>query len=188
MTGQSSQSGSSSRLPRWVQGGRRRGEGPSRGEAASRTTAFVYGNILVMAALVALHPEDLARATGVAYVLGTALSTVVAHVAAETVGHQVRTGQRPDRPTVLHMLRDARPILSSATPPALLMAAALFGWLDPTAALLLAMGVIVLRLAGLGWIIGRGRRRRTSWGPVISGLGLAVVCVVAAVLKWWLTH
>lgn len=32
----------------------------------------------------------------------------------------------------------------------------------------------------------RGTRGRTSWGPVFPGLGLAVVCVVAAVLKWWL--
>jgi hypothetical protein len=38
--------------------------------AASRASAFVYGNILVLAALIALSP-GVVTVTGVAYVLGT---------------------------------------------------------------------------------------------------------------------
>ncbi len=119
-----------------VQESRRRELGPfgggprknlSREDAANRITAFVYGNILVITALVALHPQDLDGPKGVAYVVGTALSTFVAHVIAESVGLRVRTDIRPQRSTVVHELRNAVPILSSATLPALLMITVLAG-------------------------------------------------------------
>lgn len=163
-------------------------EGLSREDAASRISAFVYGNILVMAALIALHPDDLARPTGVAYVVGTAVSTFVAHVVAESVGLRVRTDTRPRLSTIVHGLRDALPIASSAAVPAVLMIAALLGWLDTTTALQGAMAVTVLRMAGLGWVVGRVRGERASLRMFLSGILLAVVCVIAAVLKWRLTH
>ena len=160
----------------------------SREDAASRISAFVYGNILVMASLVALHPEDLDGPTGMAYVTGTAVSTFVAHVVAESVGLRVRTDTHPRLSTIVHELRDAVPIASSATVPALLMIAALLGWLDTTDALRLAIAATVLRLAGLGWAVGRIRGERASLRTFLSGILLAAVCVSAAVLKWWLTH
>lgn len=160
----------------------------SREEAASRTTAFVYGNILVIAALVALHPDDLQGPKGVTYVLGTAVSTFVAHVLAEAVGFRVRSDAHPRPSAVVHELRDAVPIASSATLPALLMITALLDWMDTTNALQLAIAATVVRLAGLGWVVGRFRRERASWRTFLSGILLAAACVGAAALKWWLTH
>lgn len=163
-------------------------KGLSREDAASRITAFVYGNILVIAALVALHPHDLEGPKGVAYVVGTAVSTFVAHVIAESVGLRVRTDAHPRYTTVVHELRDAVPIASSATLPGLLMITALLGWLDTATALQLAIAATVVRLAGLGWVVGHLRRERASWRTFLSGVLLAGVCVAAAGLKWWLTH
>ncbi|NLE78567.1 MAG: hypothetical protein GX610_03130 [Rhodococcus sp.] len=46
-----------------------------RESAASRASAYVYGNVLVLAALVALRPDYLTGLEGVAYATGTAVST-----------------------------------------------------------------------------------------------------------------
>jgi hypothetical protein len=119
-------------------------------DAARRVAAFVYGNILVLAALVALDPDDLYGPKAVAYVVGTGLSTFVAHVIAESIGFQIRTKQPILGEVVRRELRDSVPILSATIIPALLTGAALLGWLAPGTALPLAIGVTVIRLAALG--------------------------------------
>ncbi len=60
--------------------------------AAARVSAYLYGDVLVLAALVALHPHDLTSTKGLAYVLGTAVSTYVAHVLVNAVGLSIRGG------------------------------------------------------------------------------------------------
>lgn len=178
-------------------------------DVSGRITAFVYGNILVLAALIALRPEDLLGPKAIAYVLGTGVSTFLAHVISEWVGSSVHThthtqdrahahahahdragggagGHAGSRFT--HLLEDALPIASSALTPALLMAAALLGWIGPTVALLAAIIVTVLRMAGLGWVVGRLRRQPASFRTFLAGIVLAAVCSAVAVLKWWLTH
>ena len=156
--------------------------------AARRVAAFVYGNILVLTALVTLDPEDLYGPRAVAYVVGTGVSTFVAHVIAELVGFQVRTKEPIVREVVRQELRNSVPIISATTVPALLTGAALLGWLDPGTALPLAIAVTVIRLAALGWVVGHLRRQRPSMRTFLFGVLLAITCSVAAVLKWWLTH
>lgn len=161
-------------------------------DAASRITAFVYGNILVLAALLALHPDDLTGPKAISYVVGTGLSTFLAHVVAELVGGSVHAlkNEAPgaSRLQLRHHLRDAVPIASSAVVPAALMAAALVGWVAPTTGLVLAIGVTVLRLAGLSLVVSRLRGKKASLSTVLAGVLLAAVCVVVAIVKWWLTH
>jgi len=157
-------------------------------DAARRVAAFVYGDILVLAALVALDPEDLNGPKAVAYVVGTGVSTFVAHLLAESVGFRVRTDQRLTGEHLRHELRDSVPIVSATSLPALLMGAALLGWLEAETALLLAIAVTILRLASLGWVVGHVRRRRASMRTFLFGVLLALAGVGAAALKWWLTH
>lgn len=161
-------------------------------DASSRITAFVYGNILVLAALLALHPDDLLGVKAIAYVLGTGISTFVAHVVAETIGGSIHTPagrtHQEGRQHLKHHLADAVPIASSAVTPAVLLTLALLGWIDPTTSLILAITITVLRLSGLGLIVGRLRQQRASLRTFLTGATLGVICVVAAVLKWWLTH
>lgn len=159
-----------------------------REDAASRISAYVYGNILVLAALIALHPDDLMGVTGLTYIGGTALSTFVAHVVAECVGFRVRTDRRLTARDVRHEFRHAVPIAVSAVLPALFMGAVLLGWLTPATGLQLAIGATVLRLAALGWVVGHVEGERASVRTFLAGILLAVVCLGAAILKWHLTH
>ncbi len=48
---------------------------------AARTTAYIYGNILVLAALIPVTKSQ--ESLGAAIVVGTALSTYIAHTFAE---------------------------------------------------------------------------------------------------------
>jgi len=103
--------------------------------AASRASAFVYGNILVLAALVALSP-GVVTVIGVAYVLGTGLSTFIAHVVGEAVSDWIRDDTDPSWAHVRARVRNSTPIASSASIPEGLLAAARIGWLPATLACL----------------------------------------------------
>ncbi|MFD1826991.1 hypothetical protein [Mumia zhuanghuii] len=159
-----------------------------RERAAARVSAYLYGNILVLAALVSLHPEDLDGPTGAVVVLGTAVSTFIAHALAETVALDVRSTGSVSRTMLLHELRDARPIASTASLPVLLMLAAYAGWIAESWALGLAIAVIVVRLAALGWIVAQIAGKRGSREMFGSGFALAVLGILAAVLEWQLKH
>jgi hypothetical protein len=159
----------------------------ARDRAAARVSAYLYGDVLVLAALIALAPADLTRAKGVTYVLGTAVSTFVAHVLADALGLSIRSGH-VTRGVLLHEVRDALPIVSAAVGPALLMVPALTGTWSTSLALDLAVAVTVLRLAALGWVVGRVRGRRPSVRTFAAGLVLAALGWGAALLKYRLTH
>ncbi len=176
-----------SELPRapWVGG---RPEDPGVERVATRVSAYLYGDVLVLASLIALRPEDLTGTTGLAYVLGTALSTYVAHVLAEAVGSSIRAGGRVSNTALRHELRDAVPIVSAGLGPALLMVAALLEWWPADWALVMSIAVTVVRLAVLGWVIRYLRGEPPSLRTFLAGIGLALTGLVVAALKWWLTH
>ena len=85
-------------------------------------------------------------------------------------------------------VRDAVPIMTSDTVPAVLLALGSVGRLPPELAQLLAEAVVVLRLAGIGIIVrrisGYSSPRAGGW----SGFALAGISVVIAALKDILTH
>jgi small-conductance mechanosensitive channel len=155
---------------------------------ATRVSAYLYGDVLVLASLIALNPSDLTGTTGLAYVLGAALSTYLAHVLAEVVGLGIRGGEGSSKAVLRHELRDALPIASAASGPAVLMVAALLGWWTPGTALTLALGVTTARLAVLGWVIGYLRGEPPSPRTFLAGIVLALTGATIAALKWWLTH
>lgn len=82
-----------------------------RNNAASRISAYVYGNVLVLAVLIPIVPGP--NYVGIAIVLGTALSTFVAHAFAESVGHSVRERSRLTTAERRAEVRDSVPILTS---------------------------------------------------------------------------
>ena len=155
---------------------------------ATRVSAYLYGDVLVLAALIALRPEDLTGTTGLAYVSGTALSTYVAHVLAEAVGSSLRATHRQSSTALQHELRDAVPIVSSSLGPALLMVAALLEWLPTGSALVMGIAVTGARLAVLGWVIRHLHGEPPSLRTFLAGIGLALTGLGVAGLKWWLTH
>jgi nucleotide-binding universal stress UspA family protein len=141
-----------------------------------------------MAALIALHPDDLRGPTGVLYLLGVGVSTYVAHTLGEAVGARVREGRSLDRAAVRHEIRGALPIATSAGTPAALLLLARADVLDADVVLALALALVDLRLALLGSVVARVSGERSSTRVFLAGFVLAVVAAAVAVLKWQLTH
>jgi len=159
--------------------------------ARRRTSAFVYGNITVLGAVVAVGAGAVHDGTAVLAVLATALTTFVAHVVADVVSSRVTSG--PDAPPhpeheVREELRDATPIATSGTLPAVVLA---LGWLtalDAGAAQLLAALVVVARLALTGVVVQRLSGRPASPAALWGGVALAALSAVVAVVKAVTTH
>jgi hypothetical protein len=161
---------------------------PSAEDAANRVSAYVYGNVLVMATLISLRPEDLRGPTGVLSVLGVGLSTVVAHLVGHGAGHRIRHGRSIRWPDVRREIRDTVPIGMAATVPSAFLVPAWAGWVDPRLSLALALGVSGLRLALLGSAVEWFSGERSSARLFLAGAGLAAAAATAAALKWLLTH
>jgi hypothetical protein len=160
----------------------------SRDDAASRVSAYVYGNVMVMAALITLRPEDLRGPAGVLSVLGVGASTFIAHMVGDAVGRRIRDGRSAPWAGVRREIRDSLPIATAATVPAAILALAWWGPVDARLVLGLALAVTDLRLALLGSAVEWSTGERSSGRLFLAGIGLAIVCAAVAVLKWGLTH
>ena len=157
-------------------------------DAASRTEAYVYGNVLVLAVLVPLSTVELSSGAGVLIVLGTAISTFLAHLFASAVGASMRVGQRLGWAELRHHVRDAVPILTSGLVPAALLVLA---WLDAgsqNVVLITAELLLIVRIGGTGIVAGRLRGERSSLRLLLTGVGLSLVGVVVVAIKVVLAH
>jgi hypothetical protein len=156
---------------------------------ARRISAFIYGSILVLAALVVLSPDDLRTTRGVVYVLGVGFSTFVAHVASDVFAHLLR---HPDgkgfSAKLPRDLRDAVPIATSAILPTAILVAAWLGSIEAELAWAIAIGVTLVRLSLLGPISAWIAREPFSLWPLFAGVLLALLIAVIALLKAVLTH
>ncbi|MFI5427474.1 hypothetical protein [Aeromicrobium sp. UC242_57] len=158
---------------------------PSRDEIADRISAYVYGNILVLASLVVLHHDEIERGFGFALVLGTAVSTFIAHAFSEGLGASVRQNEHA---SMQHILRDSLPIVSAASVPAALMAVGAFGWIEPVVCLRLAEAWVIVRLAITSFIVGRLQGHPVTGRTWFASLALAAVAVAIVAIKVVLTH
>lgn len=154
--------------------------------AASRISAYVYGNILVLAALVPItnSPEYI----GIAIVVGTALSTFIAHVFADSVAQSVRSGEQLSRDERLAELRNAVPILSSAVLPCVILLTAWLGWFEPRTAHLLAEVTVLIRIGSTVFVVRRLQNRPPTHRTVMAAIGVALVATVVVAVKVALTH
>jgi hypothetical protein len=154
--------------------------------ADNRMSAYVYGDILVLAATAGVYDTAIRDGEALLVVLGTIVSTYVAHVVADVVGAVF--GGREVWAAVLHELRDSVPIASAGIPPLLLFGAAALGWPSPEWAQAVASALLVLRLGTIGVVYHHlkepiGVARAVWFGVVVAG-----VAAVAVVVKLVLTH
>ena len=160
--------------------------------AVSRTEAYIYGNILVLAALATLVPDSVPTGAGALLVLGTAVSTFVAHVLAHIIGHQVRSpgpdGAEHGRHHVRQSIRDAVPIVTSGALPAIVLLLGLIPTVSSTWVLVIADGLIVIRFLLFGTVLGSLSGRKSGWGTLGTGFALAAAGVIVAAFKIVLTH
>lgn len=154
----------------------------------SRTSAYVYGNVLVLAAVVQNNESTIASGRAVIIVLVTMVTTYLAHVLAHDVAEHIGRSSDEHQVHLRAELRDAFPIVSSGVPPALVLGMGALGWLDTELAQLLAAVIVVVRLAMTGWVVGRVSAdhapRRSRW----SGVVLAIAGLVIAILKVEFLH
>jgi hypothetical protein len=151
--------------------------------------AYIYGNILVLAAIFATSPQSIAHWSAVLIIVATSATTFFAHVFAHRIGQSIG---RPDDETLrLHLAQEARdavPIMNSGAGPAVFLALGAFGWLPPGLSQVLAEAYVVVRLAGTGIIVRRISGDASRLGGPWSGLGLAGIGVVIAALKNMFGH
>ncbi len=166
----------------------KRGESLPAADAAGRTSAYVYGNILVLAALVPLSIADVRSGTAVLIVLGTAVSTFFAHLFAETVGGSMRVEQLSGWRAFRHHVRDAVPVLTSGLVPTVLLALA---WLDVaphTSMVVTAEVLLIVRIGWTGVVVGRLHGEPRSLRLLLTGVALSVLGAFVVGLKVLLTH
>ncbi len=159
-------------------------------DAATRTTAYVYGNILVLAALVTQSDDDIYSGRAFWIVIGTAVSTFLAHVFAEGLGGLIRhAGDDPVTwRSALALARESWPVLTSGLLPAAVL---VLGWAEIITAgpaLMLAEAVVLIRIAGTGIIVARLRNEPSSLRMLLLGVAVAVVGAGISLLKAYLTH
>jgi len=165
----------------------KRGEPLPAADAASRTSAYVYGNILVLAALVPLCIADVRSGTAVLIVLGTAVSTFFAHLFAETVGGSMRVEQLSGWRAFRHHIRDAVPVLTSGLVPTVLLALAWLNLAPHTAMVVTAEVLLIVRIGWTGVVVGL-HGEPSSLRLLLTGVALSVLGAVVVGLKVLLTH
>lgn len=168
----------------------RRDGGLDVARARHRTSAFVYGNITVLGALIAADPHGVETGSALVAVAATAVATFLAHVAAELFSSRIRPEHAPRTPRheVAEDLRDATPIATSGALPVLCLLLGTLEVLPAQTALLLGEAAVVGRLALTGLVTERLSGRRASSTALWGGILLAVVSAVVAVGKAALTH
>ncbi|MGU3293603.1 hypothetical protein [Williamsia sp. M5A3_1d] len=172
-----------------------RAKGPlSPKRASARLSAYIYGTLLAMAAVVVVDPAAIENGSAVVIVLGTTATTFLAHVFAEIVaGHSIPEAtahlDEPVRRRVAgEELRDAVPIASAGAFPAFFLALGWLDVLDPTWAFVLAGAGPILRMALLQIMIGRIRGQRPTLRILFGGIATAVVATAIVAAKVILTH
>ena len=167
---------------------RERKDGPlSSARAARRMSAYVYGNVLVLAAVVGVGEEAIDSGRAVLIVLATTVSTYLAHVYAEVIAHSLTTTDKPS-PDFSHELRDAVPIVSSGTAPVIALVLGYLEVLPSEWAQAIAGGIICVRIASIGVWIERLHGNRPSFRMLLLSLASATICVVIVLIKVFLAH
>lgn len=153
----------------------------------ARIAAYVYGNILVLAAVLTATPATIENGHAAVVVLATTGTTYLAHVVAEAVATAVGRDGVPPRLERAE-LRDALPILSSGSAPTVILLVGAITALDTGLAEVAAAAVVVVRLLGIGSLVSHYGEPHTR--PRVRGLGaaLALVSAVIVALKLVLLH
>lgn len=175
-----------SHLPGWMIA--RPGEQLSIERLRVRLAAYVYGNILVLTAIVIATGKSIVGGEAALLVSVTALTTYSAHILAHDVGQQLGRGRGEHRPHMAHEIRDALPILVSGIVPAAILFIATFDVIPTQFAQLTAAVWVVGRLALIGFIVERMSGREPTWRTLSGGMLLALLSAAVVVLKVLFAH
>jgi hypothetical protein len=138
----------------------------------SRVGAYIYGNILVLAAIFATSSQGIAHWSAVVVVIATSATTFLAHVVAHNTGQAIgRPRDEALRLQLAQEARDAVPIMNSGAGPAVFLALGALGFLPPGFSQVLAEAYVVVRLAGTGDHRAAHLGRRLTPGRALVRIG-----------------
>lgn len=163
------------------------------GSAREWLASYVYGNITLLSAAIAVGPEQIRHGAAVGAVLATGVLTFLAHVLSHFVASGLERGvDEPARGSrgeaVRGVLRTARPIATSAVIPAVLYAAAWLGWLPTLWMQTAAIVVLAVRIGLVGVFLRRFSGEVLTVRALWSGAALATVAFGIGFMKLMLTH
>jgi hypothetical protein len=161
-------------------------------QVRDRMSSYIYGNITVLAAAIAVDPAAIHHGSAVWAVLGTAVLTYLAHVLAHLVAHGLGDDDTESdavrRESIASIVRNANPIATSGLIPAVLYAAAWIGWLPAPWAQTAALVILVVRIGLVGVFMQRFSGKRPTFLGLWGGIVLAVIALVIGSVKVVLTH
>ena len=157
-----------------------------------RMSSYIYGNITVLAAAIAVDPQAIHHGSAVWAVLATAVLTYLAHVLSHLVAHGFGADDSETddarRESVATIVRNANPIATSGLIPAVLYAAAWTGWIPAPWAQTAALVILAVRIGMVGVFMQRFSGRRPTFLGLWGGIVLAAVAFVIGFVKVVLTH
>ena len=157
-------------------------------DAAARISAYVYGNMVVLATLASLSQDAMTSGQAALVVSGVAASTFLAHAVADGIGRRLRIPHRLTTGQVVSELRDSVPVLSAAILPAILLALTAWTGLPRVLAQGAAGLYLVVRLGLIGAFVARYRWLPSSARTIAAGLALAALGALVMVTKVALGH
>ena len=157
-------------------------------DAAARISAYVYGNMVVLAALASLSQDAMTSGHAALVVAGVAASTFLAHAVADGMGRRLRSPHRLTTGQLVSELRDSVPVLSAAILPVLLLAATSWSSIPGVWAQGIAGIYLVIRLGLIGALVARYRGVPSSRRTVLAGLTLAALGALITVIKVTVGH
>ncbi|QZQ56129.1 hypothetical protein KZI27_04570 [Curtobacterium sp. TC1] len=157
-----------------------------------RMSSYIYGNITVLAAAIAVDPAAIHHGSASWAVLATAVLTYLAHVLAHLVAHGLGGDESETddarRESVVTIMRNANPIATSGLIPAVLYAVAWAGWIPAGWAQTAALVILVVRIGMVGVFMQRFSGKRPTFLGLWGGIVLAAVAFVIGLVKVVLTH
>ena len=148
--------------------------------------ASAYGSVVVLAALVAVEPEDLDSAAGLELIAGAGLATFVAHFFAAVLVAQLGDDGRSRAEVAREAAADGSPIILLTLLPAVAIALGRGGVLSHDAALATAVAIGFVQLVAVGLLVGTvGPAMNNRW---LAAAGIAVFGAAVVVLKYTLAH
>jgi hypothetical protein len=152
-------------------------------EASGRITAYVYGNLVVLGAMLALIPSTAASTQGALTILAAALSTFVAHAFADMLGRRVGHGHRSVLHAAIAAARESLPIMTAAIVPiGILAVGAWMNWSEAPMQLAAELFICV-RVGMIGATAERFRGRPSSRRFVLVGVVIAIAAALVSLAK-----
>lgn len=156
-------------------------DGSDIGRIAHRLAGAVYGTILATTVVVSVQGHDDPVRTAIAIVLVTSMVFYSAHVYSRVIARRMVVRHRLGWPVVIQIARDEWPMLQSSVVVLVPLALGLFGVVDPTEALWLAMASGVAALFTYGIVIGvredGGWRHITLSALTTGSFGLVILAL-----------